>query len=196
MKTTIILLVLGGLLFISWNTLTTTKTEMQNYQVLKKYKGFEVRMYPPAVFASVTKQGEMMDIGNQGFRDLAGYIFGDNQEGNKIAMTAPVYINPDKEDKNKSEMSFVMPQEYSLNNLPQPKNSSIKLWKSDSVVVAVLTFGGFANNKDIAKKQEELKALILESKLQHKNNFKYMSYNPPYQLVNRRNEVSVDLVNF
>lgn len=186
---------MGGIFFLSWKTLTTTKTEMQNYQVLKKYNGFEVRLYPPATFASVSKEGQMMDIGNQGFRDLAGYIFGDNVEGNKIAMTAPVYINPDKENQNKSEMSFVMPHDYDLSNLPQPKNNNIKLWKSDSIVVAVLSFGGFANNKDIAKKQYELKSLVNENHLQHKGNFKYMSYNPPYQLVNRRNEVSVELVN-
>jgi len=32
--------------------------------------------------------------------------------------------------------------------------------------------------------------------LENTGNFEYLGYNPPYQMVNRRNEVIVELVNF
>ena len=167
---------------------------MQAYKVIKKYKEFEIREYPPAIYASVTKTGTMMEIGNEGFRDLAGYIFGGNQENMKIAMTSPVYIYSDTLNKSNSEMSFVMPGNFNLNSLPQPQNKDIKLWQSESVVVAVIQFSGYANNKEILKKEEELTALLLKEGIEHKGDFKYMGYNPPYQIINRRNEVCVTLI--
>jgi hypothetical protein len=32
--------------------------------------------------------------------------------------------------------------------------------------------------------------------LEHKENFEYLGYNPPYQMINRKNEVLVELNNF
>ncbi len=193
MKTTLILIIVCSMLFLSWKTLKRADTEMQPYNVIKKYKDFEIREYPPAIYASVTKSGTMMEIGNQGFRDLAGYIFGGNQQNMKIAMTAPVYIYADTLNKSVSEMSFVMPENFNLNSLPQPQNKEIKLWRSEPVVVAVIQFGGYANNKDILMKEEELNALLLKEGISHKGDYKYMSYNPPYQIINRRNEVCVTI---
>lgn len=194
MKASLILIICCALLFLSWKTIIKSDTEMQAYKVIKKYKEFEIREYPPAIYASVTKTGRMMEIGNEGFRDLAGYIFGGNQENMKIAMTSPVYIYSDTLNKSNSEMSFVMPGNFNLNSLPQPQNKDIKLWQSESVVVAVIQFSGYVNNKEIQKKEEELTALLLKEGIKHKGDFKYMGYNPPYQIINRRNEVCVTLI--
>lgn len=193
MKTTLLLIVVCALLFLSWKALKKADTEMQPYKVIKKFKDFEIREYPPSVYATVSKSGKMMEIGNQGFRDLANYIFGGNKQNMKIAMTAPVYIYSDTMNKYRSEMSFVMPGNFDLNSLPAPQNKEIKLWQSESVIVAVIQFGGFTNNKEILMKEEELNALLIKEGIEHKGDFKYMSYNPPYQMMNRRNEVCVTL---
>jgi hypothetical protein len=32
--------------------------------------------------------------------------------------------------------------------------------------------------------------------LQHNNHFSYLGYNPPYEMINRRNEIVVELINY
>ena len=60
------------------------------YSVIEESHGIEIRRYDPFVIAS-TQLGEAGDEGlSTGFRVLAGYIFGGNTPGEKLAMTAPV----------------------------------------------------------------------------------------------------------
>ena len=64
-------------------------TETQAYKVLKKYDSFEVRKYEAALFTSVNLNTDTYDkTSGTGFRVLAGYIFGGNEENKKIAMTS------------------------------------------------------------------------------------------------------------
>ena len=53
-----------------------------------------LRSYPPLVAAEVTLGTDRDQAGNAGFRILAGYIFGGNDGGRSIAMTAPVVMAP------------------------------------------------------------------------------------------------------
>ena len=70
-------------------------TPTQPYRVVRHFGELELRFYPPAVTATVHKHGEYRALMNDGFRDLAGYIFGGNDRQEKIAMTAPVIAVPD-----------------------------------------------------------------------------------------------------
>ena len=69
----------------------TSQTEQHQYKILKTYDKFEVRKYEAALFSSVKmdKRG-YKENSSEGFRILAGYIFGDNESNEKIAMTTPV----------------------------------------------------------------------------------------------------------
>ena len=68
--------------------------EEPQYTVVRQYAGFEIREYAPYLVAEVLVAGPAEEAGNQGFRILAGYIFGKNQGERKISMTAPVAQTP------------------------------------------------------------------------------------------------------
>ncbi len=167
------------------------QTEVQSYEVLKVEGAFEVRYYPPAVMASVKMNGGYDNTRNQGFGTLAGYIFGGNEENMKISMTAPVRMSDSD-----GTMSFVMPSQYSLDALPTPDNRNVQLHTSEPSVVAVVRFSGWASERKIGEMKERLASWLEQTGYQHNRKFEYLGYNPPYQMINRRNEVLVPLINY
>ena len=85
-------------------------TENQKYRVVLTEEQFEIRFYPAATFAKIYSRGtDYKSVASSGFRKLAGYIFGGNEQSKSIAMTAPVRM--ELTDKG-STMSFVMPEKY------------------------------------------------------------------------------------
>jgi hypothetical protein len=172
---------------------STTQTEQRKYQVLKKYENFEIRKYEPALFSSV-KLGKKSysESSSEGFRILAGYIFGDNEKKEKISMTSPVTM----ELGDTSKMMFMVPKSHDMESLPDPSNSKIVFEKQSEKIVAAIRFDGWANDKKIEKYQSILKTALAKEKIAHNNKFAFLGYNPPYDLVNRRNEVIVELVNY
>jgi hypothetical protein len=56
---------------------------------------------------------------------LAGFIFGDNTENNKIAMTSPVTRT--QKAALQYETAFIMPSERTMDNLPSPNNDRITI---------------------------------------------------------------------
>jgi len=170
-------------------TSANAQTEHQKYTLVQKFPGFEVRYYPPALLATVhTQANSYRELSSPGFRTLAGYIFGDNSEGKKIAMTAPVHMDISQDG---SSMSFVMPSEYSFKDLPEPSNRVIILEESAPEYVAALTFGGYANDEKIKEETEKLMNYLRENQIQPVGNFRFLGYNSPYRFWNRRNEIIV-----
>jgi hypothetical protein len=177
------------IVFQIYTTMSTSKSETQAYKVIQIEKEFEIRHYPSATMALVTSSlKSYRELGNTGFRKLAGYIFGGNKENKKIAMTSPVHMEI---SDTVSSMSFVMPTSYNKDNLPQPNNSEIKIKVSEPEYVAALQFGGFATTSRIEKHKAQLKKLLEDKGISYYGNFRYLGYNPPFQLFGRRNEVIV-----
>jgi len=173
--------------------MTKAKTETQKYEVLYTKENFEIRFYPEAILATVEMNGSYDDSRNGGFRVLAGYIFGNNKDNSKIAMTSPVRMSGDEK---LNEMSFVLPSDMEFEKLPVPNDNKVKLHQSKPMYAASIRFGGYANESEIAEYKEKLTEILKQLKLQHNNQFNYLGYNPPYQMVNRRNEVQVELLGF
>jgi hypothetical protein len=73
---------------------TALATEEPRHTVLRTGDTFEVRRYEPYLVAETLVTGSAEDARNQGFRLLAGYIFGKNKGAREIAMTAPVAQTP------------------------------------------------------------------------------------------------------
>lgn len=197
MKMTILIIVLiliivtiTGIFAISK---ANAKTETQKYEVLYVKDNFEIRFYPEAILATVQMNGNYDDSRNEGFRVLAGYIFGNNKDNSKIAMTSPVRMSSDEKTY---EMSFVLPSDIEFDKLPVPIDSSIILHQSKPMYTASLRFGGYTNNSEISKYRIELTEILNHLNLQHNNQFEYLGYNAPYDIVNRRNEVQVELSYF
>ena len=143
----IIIGIVVALLIISQIYLATAKTETQSYKVLQTSKDFEIRLYPPATMATISMNAKSYkELSNPGFKKLASYIFGGNAENKSIAMTSPVHMEI---TDSTSTMSFVMPAEYEKDKLPQPNDAGIILSTSPEEYVDVLTFGGYASDKEI-----------------------------------------------
>ncbi len=167
------------------------KTPQQQYKELGRKGELEFRFYPESVMASVTNSDTTYrGSSNKNFRVLAGYIFGGNQNSDKIAMTAPVHMEM---GNGKSTMSFVMPEGYNLNNLPKPSSGSIELHKSHEEYVAVIRFGGWASDEKIEAKKKELHDLLQQAGIKHNNNFRFLGYNAPWDFLFRRNEIIVSI---
>lgn len=167
------------------------KTETQSYKVIRVESDFEIRYYPKAMMAMVSSNSKSYrDLGNTGFSKLAKYIFGGNSKNAQIAMTSPVHMDI---NDTASTMAFVLPSAYNQSNLPKPNDSSISIVSSEPEYVAVITFDGFATTESINKHKVMLQTALNNKTLSYYGNFRYLGYNPPYQLIGRRNEVIVSL---
>lgn len=193
MKTTIItiLALLSVAIFVqSYIVQSMDDTEQQDYEVIGKEGQFEIRYYPSAVMASVNVNGDYGSSSGNGFRILAGYIFGSNSEEQKIAMTAPVHMHDGLDGY---EMSFVMPSGFDTTNLPVPDNGQIRLHNSAPAYTATVRFDGFANDEKIEAHKQKLATYLTDKGVVYSEPFVFLGYNPPYQMVDRRNEVMVKI---
>jgi len=172
---------------------STQQTEQHSYKVIKKFDKFEIRKYDAALFSSVKlNQKGYKESSSEGFRILAGYIFGDNETKEKIAMTSPVVM----ELGDTSKMMFMVPKNYNLKNLPNPKNSKIVFEKEEEKIIAAIRFDGWADDEKIQKYKTILMNELVKEKLSYINKFSFLVDNPPYEVMNRRNEVVVELINY
>ena len=67
-----------------------TGTAEPSFTVQRQVRGVEIRRYGPRIAAETTIDADEEKARSEGFRRLAGYIFGGNTTKSKIAMTAPV----------------------------------------------------------------------------------------------------------
>jgi hypothetical protein len=180
--------------------------EEPKYTVSLHEGAFEVRDYQAAVAAEVTVAGDQKSAAREGFRLLAGYIFGGNTRQQSIAMTAPVAQERRSEKiamtapvtQTPSEgawvVRFTMPSSYSLDTLPAPTNPKVKLRNVPPARFAVVQFSGYANNTSLPAKAAELAAFAKAHHLHTIGAASLAQYNPPWTLwFMRRNEVMIQL---
>ena len=164
--------------------------ETYPYVVDKKYDTFEIRSYEASLFTSVKlSTKEFKQASSQGFSILAGYIFGGNEENEKIAMTSPVTMS--LEDS--MTVMFMVPKKFNKQTLPKPIESKIEFRQEPAKTVAAITFGGWANDTKIENYKEKLKVALDAEGIPYTNQFYYLGYNPPFEVFNRKNEVIVEL---
>jgi hypothetical protein len=143
--------------------------EHAHYTVLRRVGGrthlpFQLRRYAPCVAAVTRVQGgrgadTTRRMTSQGFRSVAGYIFGGNAQrappaashplmpveggggGRSIAMTAPVVSAPG--GNGDLYVSFIMPSRFQhVDELPVPLTRNVELHELPARVEAVHAFSG------------------------------------------------------
>lgn len=161
-------------------------TEEQKYDTLATYGDLEIRRYRPYVAADVLVEGDFQSAGNKGFRPLANYIF-----SNKIAMTAPVIV--EAAPAQKWQVSFVMPDQSSIDEMPAP-GPSVKLRASDGEVCGALRFRGYTSSRKVEAMTKKLSALLHEQGLSPAGTVRVARFDPPWKPgIVRHNEVIVPI---
>jgi hypothetical protein len=188
---TVLVITVLFILFQSFMIMSTAKTEEQKYTIVFPEKEFEIRFYPSSTFATIySKVKTYKQLSGPGFSKLAGYIYGDNNSKTKISMTAPIHMDI---NDSVSEMSIVMPPGYNPDNLPKPNDPKVIIHRTKNEYVAALKFGGFASDKHIKYYSEKLKSQLAAKGIIYYGNFRFLGYNPPFQLFGRRNEIIVSV---
>ena len=160
--------------------------EEPKFEVIAEFDDVEIRRYEPYVVAEV-------DVANDrsGFRKLAGYIFGGNDQGEKMAMTAPVESRQSEQQDN-TTYSFVMEKKYTLDTLPTPNDEKIRLLERPERVVAVRRFSGRWTDKNFRKHRDKLLQSLEKNDLSPTGPAEQARYNSPFTpSFLRRNEVII-----
>ena len=111
--------------------------ESAPYTVLAKDKQFEIRDYPEMNIVATQGFQTRDKQGNNAFRRLFKYITGQNEKKQKIAMTTPVYMQGEDEQRT---MAFVMPSK--MRDVPLPTNEDVKVTKIEAGRFATFRFNG------------------------------------------------------
>ena len=190
-----------------------SRVEQADYTVVKKMKGYEIREYPAHIVAQTAVQGSYGEFMGNGFRIVAGYIFGGNTKKESIAMTAPVVAQKSKDEKisesiamtapvvatkegDSQIISFGMPRSYTLETLPTPNDPRVKIVMIPAKKYAVLQFSWYRSDGRVKMMQEKLLSALTRDGVATKGSTAYAGYNapwtPPWM---NRNEVLVEIIN-
>ena len=182
--------------------------ERPSFEVIEEFGDIQIRKYESHIVARTLVQGSFEEVGNAGFRRLAGYIFGDNQGEQKIAMTAPVSLSKDPMQSldgtslSRGQMadqywvSFNMPKEFALNELAKPTDSRVELVVVASKHVAVLRYKGNWSEQKFREHESALLANLSKSSDWNQHGpVNWARYNPPFvPSFMKTNEVMIEVV--
>ena len=168
-----------------------SELETPKYELIDKDRQFEIRMYEPMIIAITEINISYSQSATTGFRRIAKYIFGGNDQNMEIAMTAPVLSSSPVNNNGIYNVSFVMPSKHTLSNLPKPNYENVIIKEHNLGKMAVLRFGGWATEGKDLNIRKDLKDV---NKKQHiiDGDFMVAQYNSPWILPPfRRNEIMV-----
>jgi len=200
------ILVLTSLFLAGCSVVGIRSASEPKYQILVDSDKIEIRQYPPMVVAQTVVNTDYKDSSSQGFNRLAGYIFGNNKNKQKMSMTAPVFQEqefsimdmtvPVIQQKTQKVwlMAFVLPQNYTVSSAPTPLDSAVLIKDIPSKKVAVIKYSGSLSEQGIEEKSEELKHWLFKKGYKPISTSRSAAYDPPWTLpFLRRNEVHIDI---
>ena len=170
--------------------------ETPKYRLISKYDSFEIRRYSEMIIATTTVNADYKGSTSSGFRRIANYIFGGNDKEMKIAMTAPVISDCPSEGLDTYNISFVMPKEHSMKDLPRANTSDVSIKSEMLGEVAVLAFGGWATESRSMSFQKKFAKMLQQNNIETQGGFMVAQFNSPYVLpMFRKNELMVRIIN-
>ncbi len=204
---------LAGFAFMGVSSLLVAKSAMAiekaKYTVLEKENHFEIRRYDSQIVAETFVEGDLEEVGNEGFRRLYAYISGANTKKQSISMTAPVgqevksekiaMTAPVKQEKKGTQwrITFLMPAAYTLETLPEPQDARVKLALEPGRLMAAVKYSGTWSKEGYEKNRALLEAFIQKRGLTRAGDPVWARYDPPFMpWFLRRNEVLIPIENF
>ena len=195
----LILAAISPFLFCSCATVGIEKAK---YEVIDKEGKCELRQYKPQIVAETIVEADFDEAGNRAFRTLFNYISGGNRKRESIAMTAPVNqktrsekiamtapVNQQKSE-GKYSISFLMPSKYTMETLPEPLDSNVKLREIPARKIAAIRYSGSWSRERYEAKKALLEEFVREKGLRITGEDIFARYDPPFQIwFLRRNEV-------
>jgi hypothetical protein len=185
----------------------TVPTEKPSYQVTQRFDDFELRDYASYVVAETDVSGTRESAGNDGFRVLAGYIFGKNKgsrklamtapvaqsEGTKLAMTAPVALSAGAEGGTWT-IQFMMPSQYALADLPEPLDPRVRFRVVPPRRVAARTYSGGWSSSRYEEELARFRAALSRAQLTAAGEPVWARFDPPFKpWFLRTNEIWIEL---
>lgn len=182
------------------------------YTVIERFDDIEIRQYDGYVVAETEVDGDRRAATNEGFRRLAGYIFGSNHGDRKIAMTAPVLQAEGRKiamtapvlqqaagsgaatETGPWLIQFTMPAAYTLDSLPEPIDARVHLRAEPPRRVAAYRYSGGWSTGRYEQKLAQLTDALVRRGLVAVGTPVWARYNPPITpWFLRRNEILVPI---
>ena len=181
------------------------ETKIAPYKTVLSDPPFDVRTYEELVLVSTPMDG---DERNGAFNRLFKYISGENISSDKIAMTAPVFMDQAGQNQSGEEipmtapvfmgqgetpkMSFVLPDTYTFETAPKPTDENVMLSRIQKQSYAVIRFSGRLTDSNFQEHETKLRAWMKDKGYEAKGAAMTAGYNAPWTLpMLRRNEVLI-----
>ncbi len=178
--------------YFGWKLTARSAYESAEYTVVESDRPFEIREYPDLTMATTRTKFESQG-GDGSFMRLFRYISGANDQQQKVAMTTPVFMEPEGDSRD-GQMGFVLPKDVAAQTVPQPSDQQVEITKRAGGRFAVIRFAGRLdqNTRDMA--EAKLNKWMEDRGLVGAGDAEVAGYDPPWTPGPlRRNEVLIRL---
>lgn len=166
--------------------------------------GVAHRLYAPTIVAEVAVEAQdAREASSIGFMPLANYIFGANEPGENIAMTAPVAAAPvvserggmsggsgekiamtapvgtAPEGDGTYRVRFHMPSEWTMDTLPAPEDPAVTFREIPERAMVVAGFTGPESDEEMRGAEERARLFAEENGLEITGPFERAGYDGP-----------------
>lgn len=180
--------------------------EEPKFSVETKTEHYEIRKYETVLVAETKVESEFESAGNQAFRILADYIFGNNKSKTKISMTAPVsqqavsekiaMTAPVSQIKSGTGylVQFTMPNKFTKETLPEPNDARVNIREIPVRRVAAFEYSGSWSEERYNEKLKQFLENLKQDGVVTTGNPELARYNSPWTLwFLRRNEILIEV---
>merc|ERR1711990_245639 len=180
-----------------------SQTEEAPYTVVADHDTWEERDYPATRWVSTDAHDIVVHEGTEwqaAFFRLFNYIDGTNSENTKIPMTKPVSVRilagEGPNCGSNFTMSFLVPQQFQESS-PEPTDPLVWLEDRPAFRLVARQFSGFPGELDWSIQAAELYEVATAEGLKPAEEPLWTAqYDDPHVIVNRRNEVWLELHNW
>jgi len=167
--------------------------EEPRYEVLLSEGGVELRRYQKMLLARTYVAGTRKSAVEEGFRRLAGYIFGENHVTTTLSPTMPGHVSGETNETLSMTspvfqeqaidgwtLSFFLPSNQTFKTAPRPNDPSVKLKEVASRLVAVKAYAGNNTEERRAEAARALCAWVERNSYVPESPVFWAQYNAPF----------------